>query len=61
MQSLKADSDEKIKQTITEKIRKVGKIEAENHKELEKIITKKIRKLKFIRTTMTLNVVKEQE
>ncbi|MGQ0792225.1 MAG: Lrp/AsnC ligand binding domain-containing protein [Nitrosopumilaceae archaeon] len=39
----------------------VGKIEAENHKELEKIITKKIRKLKFIRTTMTLNVVKEQE
>src|SRR3970282_1515023 len=39
----------------------VGKIEAENHRELEKIITKKIRKLKFIRTTMTLNVVKEQE
>ena len=58
---LEADSDEKIKQTITEKIRKVGKIEAENHKELEKIITKKIRNLKFIRTTMTLNVVKEQE
>ena len=39
----------------------VGKIEAENHKELEKIITKKIRKLKFITTTMTLTVVKEQE
>ena len=39
----------------------VGKIEAENHKELENIITKKIRKLKFIRTTMTLTVVKEQE
>lgn len=39
----------------------VGKIESENHKELEKIITKKIRKLQFIRTTMTLNVIKEQE
>ena len=39
----------------------VGKIEAENHEELEKIITKKIRKLKFITTTMTLTVVKEQE
>lgn len=39
----------------------VGKIEAENHKELERIITKKIRNLQFIRTTMTLNVIKEQE
>ncbi len=39
----------------------LGKIETENHKELEKIITKKIRKLNFIRTTMTLNVIKEQE
>jgi DNA-binding Lrp family transcriptional regulator len=39
----------------------VGKIEAENHKELEKIITKKIRNLDLVRTTMTLNIVQEQE
>jgi len=39
----------------------IGKIEAENYKELEKTITKKIRKLKFISTTMTLTVVKEQD
>lgn len=39
----------------------IGKIEAENHKELEKIITKKIRNLEHVRTTMTLNVVQEQE
>lgn len=39
----------------------IGKIEAQNHNELEKIITKKIRKLNFVRTTMTLNVVEEQE
>ena len=39
----------------------IGKIEAENHKDLENIITKKIRNLEFVRTTMTLNVVQEQE
>jgi DNA-binding Lrp family transcriptional regulator len=39
----------------------IGKVEAQNHNELEKIITKKIRKLNFVRTTMTLNVVQEQE
>jgi len=39
----------------------IGKIEAENHKELENIITKKVRKLKFVTSTMTLTVVKEQE
>ena len=39
----------------------IGKIEAENHKELEKIITKKIRNLDFVRTTMTLIVIQEQE
>lgn len=39
----------------------IGKIEAQNHNDLEKIITKKIRNLEFVRTTMTLNVVQEQE
>lgn len=39
----------------------IGKVEAQNHKELENIITKKIRNLEFVRTTMTLNVVSEQE
>lgn len=39
----------------------IGKIEAPNHKELENIITKKIRNLNHVRTTMTLNVVQEQE
>jgi len=39
----------------------IGKVEAQNHKELEKIITKKIRNLDHVRTTMTLNVVQEQE
>ena len=39
----------------------IGKVEAQNHNELEKIITKKIRNLNFVRTTMTLNVVQEQE
>ena len=39
----------------------IGKVEAQNHKELENIITKKIRNLEFVRTTMTLNVVQEQE
>lgn len=39
----------------------IGKIEAQNHKELEKIIIKKIRNLDHVRTTMTLNVVQEQE
>ena len=39
----------------------IGKVEAQSHDELEKIITKKIRNLDFVRTTMTLNVVLEQE
>jgi len=39
----------------------IGKVEAQTHNELEKIITKKIRNLNFVRTTMTLNVVPEQE
>ncbi len=39
----------------------IGKVEAQNYDELEKIITKKIRNLNFVRTTMTLNVVQEQE
>jgi len=39
----------------------IGKVEAETHNELEKIITKKIRNLNFVRTTMTLNVIQEQE
>ena len=39
----------------------IGKVEAQNHKELENIITKKIRNLECVRTTMTLNVVQEQE
>ena len=39
----------------------IGKVEAQSHDELEKIITKKIRNLDFVRTTMTLNVVQEQE
>lgn len=39
----------------------IGKIEAENYKELEKIIIKKIRSLREVRTTMTLNVIQEQE
>ena len=39
----------------------IGKVEAQSHDELEKIITKKIRNLDLVRTTMTLNVVLEQE
>ena len=39
----------------------IGKVEAQSHDELENIITKKIRNLNFVRTTMTLNVVLEQE
>ena len=39
----------------------IGKVEAQTHNELEKIITKKIRNLNFVRTTMTLNVILEQE
>lgn len=37
------------------------KIESNDHKELEKIITKHIRDLPHVRTTMTLNVIVEQE
>ena len=39
----------------------IGKVEAQSQKELENIITKKIRNLECVRTTMTLNVVQEQE
>ena len=39
----------------------IGKVEAQNQKELENIITKKIRNLECVRTTMTLNIVQEQE
>ena len=39
----------------------IGKIEAENQKELEKIITKDVRGLENVKTTMTLNVIEEQE
>ena len=39
----------------------IGKIEASNNKELEKIIGKVVRKIPNIRTTMTLNIIQEQE
>ncbi len=39
----------------------IAKVEAANDKDLEKIITKSIRNLKNVKTTMTLNVVNEQE
>lgn len=39
----------------------IGKIEASDSKELEKIISKDIRKIPNVRTTMTLNVIQEQE
>lgn len=39
----------------------IGKIEASTYKELEKIITKNIRNLQHIRSSMTLNVIQEQE
>lgn len=39
----------------------ICKIEASQHKILENIITKGIRKLPHVRTTMTLNVITEQE
>ena len=39
----------------------ICKVEASGHNELEKIITKGIRGLDHIRTTMTLNVITEQE
>ena len=39
----------------------ICKIETSDHKILENIITKAIRKLPHIRTTMTLNVIPEQE
>lgn len=39
----------------------IGKIEAENHKDLERIITKFVRNLQNVRTSMTLNVITEQD
>lgn len=39
----------------------IGKIEASDSKELDRIITKDIRRIPNIRTTMTLNVIQEQE
>lgn len=39
----------------------ICKLEASEHKTLENVITKAIRALSHVRTTMTLNVVKEQE
>ena len=39
----------------------ICKIETSDHKILENIITKVIRKLPHVRTTMTLNVIPEQE
>ena len=39
----------------------ICKIETSDHKILENIITKAIRKLPHVRTTMTLNVIPEQE
>lgn len=39
----------------------ICKIEASGHGELEKIITRGVRSLDHIRTTMTLNVIAEQE
>jgi DNA-binding Lrp family transcriptional regulator len=39
----------------------ICKIETSEYKNLENIVTKAIRKLPHVRTTMTLNVVKEQE
>lgn len=39
----------------------IAKVETTNEKELEKLITKSIRNLKNVKTTMTLNVVNEQE
>lgn len=39
----------------------ICKIETSDYKLLENIITKGIRKLPHVRTTMTLNVIKEQE
>ena len=39
----------------------ICKIETSEHKILENIITKAIRKLPHVRTTMTLNVIPEQE
>lgn len=37
------------------------KIESESHPSLEKVITKGIRSLPFIKTSMTLNVISEQD
>ncbi len=37
------------------------KIEAPSYRDLEKIITKDVRNLEHVRTTMTLNVIAEQE
>jgi DNA-binding Lrp family transcriptional regulator len=39
----------------------ICKIETSEYKILEKIITRAIRKLPHVRTTMTLNVIPEQE
>lgn len=39
----------------------ICKIESGSHNDLEKIITKGLRKIPHIRTTMTLNVITEQE
>ncbi|MFB5627353.1 MAG: Lrp/AsnC ligand binding domain-containing protein [Nitrosarchaeum sp.] len=39
----------------------ICKIETSNHKVLENIVTKAIRKLPHVRTTMTLNIITEQE
>ena len=39
----------------------IGKIEAESHKDLERITTKFVRNLQNVRTSMTLNVISEQD
>ena len=39
----------------------IGKIEASNHRELEKIITKDVRNLGHVKSSVTLNVIQEQE
>ena len=39
----------------------IGKIEASNYKELEKIVTKDVRNLEHVKSSVTLNVIQEQE
>lgn len=61
LKNLSAISDVKEADVVFGFYDVICKIETSDHSSLEKIITKGIRSLRNVRTTMTLNVITEQE